>query len=528
MIGGLHDFLKSVNKSSKLLGFVGGTEGIYEQNVVEVTEDVLALYRNQVPLLCNYFSLNVTDYGYTLSQGGFDLLGRTVDKLRTPEQLEATKNSCTKLKLDGLILIGGVRTNTDAAHLAEYFAANKVGTVVVGVPGGIDGSFKNQFVETSFGFDTACKVYSQLIGNIATDGNSAKKYYYFCRLMGNAPSHINLECALQTHPNFTVLSEEVAAKKKSLVDITMEISDSICKRAAAGKNFGTVLLPEGLVASIPEMSALIDEINALIKEGVANEQELTSKLTPWGAALLRYLPPFIREQLLLERESAGTVQLSQIETERLLAWTVGQELNKRKQAKAYVGNFSCICSFFGYQARCSMPSNFDAKFANALGQCAASLVYHGYNGYLANVTGLTKPVEEWKAGGVPLYAMTTTAAKQSMVSGKIRPTIPMTLVDTHGVAFQELKKHEAQWEMDDCYENPGPIQFNGPCADLCTHTLAVEDHDYTTKLEFLRNAVSSIQHTCRPGCSDDVLGAATASLKTLTDVLAIIRKNEAD
>jgi pyrophosphate--fructose-6-phosphate 1-phosphotransferase len=493
-----------VDKKSSLIGFVGGTEGIFEQNTVEITDDILALYKNQ---------------------GGLELLGRTVDKIKGDKQLEQVKATCDALKLDGLVLIGGSKTNTDAAHLAEYFIHAKCGTAVIGVPCGIDGSFKNQFVETTVGFDTACKVYSQLIGNIATDGNSAKKYYYFLRLMGNKPSHINLECALETHPNVTILSEEVAAKKMSLADVTKNIADTICKRAELGKNFGTVLLPEGLVAAIPEMSALIAEMNDLFKDGITDEGDLVAKLTPWGKALLDTLPPFIRMQLMLERESSGAVQLSQIEAERLLADLVKAELKVRKASGQYKGSFSAVCSFFGYQARCSMPSNFDSTYALSLGKCAAALIYGNKTGYLATITGLCKPVDQWRCGGVPLNAMTTCTG-QAADEGKVRPTIPTKYVDLHGEAFKLLKSKEKAWEVDDCYENPGPIQFAGTTADRVTSTLATEQSDYTEKLLFLKDAMGKIQQTCKPGCSDEVLSAATSSLKTVLDILKIIRAKE--
>jgi diphosphate--fructose-6-phosphate 1-phosphotransferase len=464
------------------------------------------------------------------NQGGLELLGRTVDKIKGDTQLEQAKSTCSALKLDGLILIGGSKTNTDAAHLAEYFLRNKCSTCVIGVPCGIDGSFKNQFVETTVGFDTACKVYSQLIGNIATDGNSAKKYYYFLRLMGNKPSHINLECALETHPNVTILSEEVAAKKMSLADVTKNIADTICKRADQGKNFGTVLLPEGLVAAIPEMSALIAEMNDLFKDGINDEAELVAKLTPWAKALLDSLPPFIRSQLMLERESSGAVQLSQIEAERLLADLVKAELKVRKASGQYKGSFSAVCSFFGYQARCSMPSNFDCSYALSLGKCAAALVYGNKTGYLATITGLCKPVDQWQCGGVPINSMTTcTGQVHSMTKlneGKVRPSIPTQYVDLHGEAFKLLKAKEKSWEVDDCYENPGPIQFAGCTADRTTVTLATEQSDYTEKLRFMKEAMGEISQTCKPGCSDEVLSAATSSLKTLLDILKIIRSKE--
>ena len=343
---GLHDFLQAsgaLGGGGALLGFVSGTVGLFEQRCVALDAAALASFRNQ---------------------GGYHLLGRSVDRVRSPRDQEAALAACAALALDGLVVIGGTYSNTDAAHLAEFFRARGSRCRVVGVPVTIDGDVHNNFVETTVGFDTATKVYAQLVGNMATDGNSAKKYWYYVKLMGRSVSRVALEVALQTHPNAVVLGEDIEARKLTISDIVRELADAVCARAAAGKNFGIVLCPEGLISYIPELRTLIGELNQLLADGV-DQKAMAARLTPWSQALLAYLPPLIRQQLFLERESSGAIQLSQINTERLLAELVGEELAKRRAAGRYAGKYAAICSSFGYQARCSLPSNFDCAFGSA-------------------------------------------------------------------------------------------------------------------------------------------------------------------
>ena len=357
--------------------------GLFGQQCVELTAASLANYRNQ---------------------GGYHLLGRSVDRVRSARDQEAALAACSALRLDGLVVVGGTYSNTDAAHLAEFFAARGSTCRVVGVPVTIDGDVHNNFVETTVGFDTATKVYAQLVGNMATDGNSAKKYWYFVKLMGRSVSRIALEVALQTHPNAVVLGEDIEARKMTLIDLVRETADAVCARAAQGKNFGIVLCPEGVISYIPELRTLIGELNQLVADGV-DVAAMPARLTPWSQALLQYLPALIRQQLFLERESSGAVQLSQISTERLLAELVGDELARRRAAGKYNGKYAAICSSFGYQARCSLPSNFDCAYAAALGATAAALVAGGHGGYMATCRNLAGATEAWEPVGVPLTSM---------------------------------------------------------------------------------------------------------------------------
>ncbi|KAH7689375.1 Diphosphate--fructose-6-phosphate 1-phosphotransferase protein [Dioscorea alata] len=386
VIWGLHAAIKCHNPNSSLLGFLGGTDGLFAQKTLEITDEVLATYKNQ---------------------GGYDLLGRTKDQIRTTEQVNAALATCQNLKLDGLVIIGGVTSNTDAAQLAETFADSKCSTKVVGVPVTLNGDLRNQFVETNVGFDTICKVNSQLISNVCTDALSAEKYYYFIRLMGRKASHVALECTLQSHPNLVILGEEVAASKLTLFDITKQICDAVQARAEQDKNHGVILIPEGLVETIPELYALLQEIHGLHGEGVSSDN-ISSRLSPWASALFEFLPPFIRKQLLLHPESDDSAQLSQIETEKLLAQLVETEINKRMKEGTYKGKkFNAICHFFGYQARGSLPSKFDCDYAYVLGHICYHILAAGLNGYMATVTNLKNPANKWRCAAAPITSMMT-------------------------------------------------------------------------------------------------------------------------
>ncbi|PIA56960.1 hypothetical protein AQUCO_00700964v1 [Aquilegia coerulea] len=381
VVWGIHNALKLHNSNNVLLGFLGGSEGLFAQKTLEITDDVLASYKNQ---------------------GGYDLLGRTKDQIKTTEQVNAALATCKALKLDGLVIIGGVTSNTDAAQLAETFAEAKCPTKVVGVPVTLNGDLRNQFVETNVGFDTICKVNSQLISNVCTDALSAEKYYYFIRLMGRTASHVALECTLQSHPNMVVLGEEVASSKLTLFDLTKQICDAVQARAEQDKNHGVILLPEGLVESIPEVYALLQEIHELHRQGVSIDN-MSSNLSPWASALFEFLPPFIKKQLLLHPESDDSAQLSQIETEKLLADLVETEMTKRLKEGTYKGKkFNAICHFFGYQARGSLPSKFDCDYAYVLGHICYHILAAGLNGYMATVTNLKNPVNKWRCGAAPI------------------------------------------------------------------------------------------------------------------------------
>ncbi|KAK9112370.1 hypothetical protein Scep_019889 [Stephania cephalantha] len=503
VIWGLYNALKIHNPDNVLLGFLGGTDGLFAQKTLEITDDILSTYKNQ---------------------GGYDLLGRTKDQIRSTEQVNAALNTCKALKLDGLVIIGGVTSNTDAAQLAETFAEAKCQTKVVGVPVTLNGDLKNQFVETNVGFDTICKVNSQLISNVCTDALSAEKYYYFIRLMGRKASHVALECTLQSHPNMVILAEEVAASKLTLFDITKQICDAVQARAEQDKYHGVILLPEGLIESIPEIYALLQEIHGLYREGVSGDN-ISSQLSPWASALFEFLPPFIKTQLLLRPESDNSAQLSQIETEKLLAHLVEAEMNKRLKAGTYKGKkFNAICHFFGYQARGSLPSKFDCDYAYVLGHISYHILAAGLNGYMATVTNLKNPLNKWRCGAAPITAMMTVKrfSHGPGASSIGKPAIHPATIDLKGKAYELLNKNALKFLMDDIYRNPGPLQFDGPGADTKAVTLSVEDQDYMGRIKKLQEYLEKVRSIVKPGCSQDVLKAALSSMASVTDVLTLM------
>ncbi|GAA0171203.1 hypothetical protein Leryth_000287 [Lithospermum erythrorhizon] len=503
VIWGLHDALKVHNKNSALLGFLGGSEGLFARKTLEITNDVLATYKNQ---------------------GGYDMLGRTKDQIRTTEQVKAAMAACTTLKLDGLVIVGGVTSNTDAAQLAETFAVEKCPTKVVGVPVTLNGDLKNQFVETNVGFDTICKVNSQLISNVCTDALSAEKYYYFIRLMGRKHSHVALECTLQSHPNMVILGEEVAASKLTLFDLTKKICDAVQARAEQDKFHGVILLPEGLIESIPEVYALLKEIHSLLKQGVSVDN-ISVQLSPWASALFNFLPLFIRKQLLLQPESDDSAQLSQIETEKLLAHLVETEINKRSKEGTYTGKkFNAICHFFGYQARGSLPSKFDCDYAYVLGHICYHVLAAGLNGYMATVTNLKNPVNKWRCGASPISAMMT-VHRYGHGAGAVsigKPAVHPATVDLKSKAYDLLCQNSRKFLMDDVYRNPGPLQFDGAGADSKAVTLCVEDQDYMGRIKKLQEHLDKVRTIVKPGCSQDVLKVALTAMASVTDILGVM------
>ncbi|KAG6534835.1 pyrophosphate--fructose 6-phosphate 1-phosphotransferase subunit alpha-like [Zingiber officinale] len=504
VIWGLHDAIKTHNPKSTLLGFVGGTEGLFAKQTVEITDDILSTYKNQ---------------------GGYDLLGRTKDQIRSTEQVNAAMLACKDLMLDGLVIIGGVTSNTDAAQLAETFAELKCPTKVVGVPVTLNGDLKNQFVETNVGFDTICKVNSQLISNVCTDALSAEKYYYFIRLMGRKASHVALECTLQSHPNLVILGEEVTSSKSTIFDITKQLCDAVQARAEKDKNHGVILIPEGLVESIPELYALLQEIHALHHRGVSVD-DISSQLSPWASALFEFLPPFIRKQLLLHPESDDSAQLSQIETEKLLAHLVETEMNKRLKEGTYKGKkFNAICHFFGYQARGSLPSKFDCDYAFVLGHVCYHILAAGLNGYMATITNLKNPANKWKCGAAPFTAMMTVKKHWSCHPGVTsigKPAIHPATVDLKGKAYELLRNNFSRLLMDDIYRNPGPVQFEGPGADVKPLTLCVEDKDYMGRIKKLQEYLDEVRSIVKPGCSQEVLKAALSAMSYVTETLTLM------
>ncbi|MDR3171579.1 MAG: diphosphate--fructose-6-phosphate 1-phosphotransferase [Treponema sp.] len=461
VIAGLYDGLKKGNPGSKLYGFLGGPSGLIDNKSVELTDAVIDAYRNT---------------------GGFDIIGSGRTKIETPEQFAASLETAKKLGLNAVVIIGGDDSNTNAALLAEYFLAQGSAVQVIGCPKTIDGDLKNEHIEASFGFDTAVKTYSELIGNIERDANSAKKYWHFIKLMGRAASHIALECALQTQPNICLISEEVEAKKLSLAQVVDQICDSVIKRAANKENFGVVLIPEGLVEFIPEMEALIGELNDVM---AIHEQDfvkygdflgqlnfLSPKLSAPSAQLLMTLPPNIAKELLMDRDPHGNVQVSRIETEKLLIDMVEKRLTELKQERAYKGAFSPLGHFFGYEGRCAFPSNFDADYCYSLGFSAFVLIAAGLTGYISSVKNLPSPPDAWIAGGVPLTMMMNMEQRH----GSKKPVIKKALVELEGAPFKAFAAMRDTWAVKTSFYYPGAIQYYGPpeVCDQTTKTLQLE------------------------------------------------------
>ena len=464
VICGMFDALKRLNPESKLYGFLGGPSGLIEGKYAELTKEVIDEYRNT---------------------GGFDIIGSGRTKLEETWQFDNGIEVCNKLGIKAIVIIGGDDFNTNACVLAEYYLQKKCGIQVIGCPKTIDGDLKNKMIETSFGFDTACKVYSELIGNIQRDANSAKKYWHFIRLMGRSASHIALECALQSQPNICLISEEVEAKNMTLNDVVEQIVEVIVDRANAGLNFGSILIPEGLIEFIPAMRVLIQELNDMLAQNDdfaslegddAKREYVKSMLSPASCELYRSLPKGIARQLTLDRDPHGNVLVSQIETEKLLIEMVGKRLAQLKAAGVYKGKFAALNHFFGYEGRCAIPSNFDADYCYSLGVTATHLIAAGKTGYMSIVRNLTKPASEWIAGGVPITMMMNMERR----NGKMKPVIQKALVDLNGKPFKYFAAHRAEWaDPNLSYIYPGPIQYYGP-SEVCdqpTRTLMLEHQE---------------------------------------------------
>ena len=462
VICGLYDALKATNKDNVLYGFKGGPSGLIEDDYLIFDDEYINQYRNT---------------------GGFDIIGSGRTKLETKEQFAVVAEVCKKHGITAIVIIGGDDSNTNAAVLAEYFAANNTGVQVIGCPKTIDGDLKNEDIECSFGFDTATKTYSEIIGNIERDANSAKKYWHFVKVMGRSASHVALECALQTQPNVCLISEEVAEKKMSLSQITNYIADSVAARAAKGMNFGVAIIPEGVVEFIPEFSVLIQEINELLAGSKADEFNalptwndkyafIENGLTKESMAVFALLPEAIQQQLFLERDPHGNVQVSLIESEKLFSALVKENLAARKAAGTYNGKFSALHHFLGYEGRCAFPSNFDADYCYSLGYNAFMLIQYGYNGYLSKVSNLSAPANEWVAGGMPITKMMNMERRH----GEDKPVIKKALVELDGAPFKYFEERRAEWAENTCFVIPGAIQYFGPTevCDTTTMTLALE------------------------------------------------------
>ncbi|XP_023921295.2 pyrophosphate--fructose 6-phosphate 1-phosphotransferase subunit beta [Quercus suber] len=450
VISGIYDYLQDRAKGSTLYGFRGGPAGIMKCKYVELDADYIYPYRNQ---------------------GGFDMICSGRDKIETPEQFKQAEETVLKLDLDGLVVIGGDDSNTNACLLAENFRSKNMKTRVIGCPKTIDGDLKCKEVPTSFGFDTACKIYAEMIGNVMVDARSTGKYYHFVRLMGRAASHITLECALQTHPNISIIGEEVAAKKLTLKNVTDYIVDVISKRSGLGYNYGVILIPEGLIDFIPEVQQLISELNEILARDVVDEGGLwKKKLANQSLQLFEFLPEAIQEQLLLERDPHGNVQVAKIETEKMLIQMVETELAKRKQEGTYKGEFKGQSHFFGYEGRCGLPTNFDSSYCYALGYGAGVLLHSGKTGLISSVGNLAAPVEEWTVGGTALTSLMDVERRH----GKFKPVIKKAMVELDGAPFKKFASLRDEWAIKNCYFSPGPIQFNGPASLAVNHTLLLE------------------------------------------------------
>ena len=461
VITGLFDAVKRLNPENKLYGFILGPGGLVNHNYMELTEEIVDEYRNM---------------------GGFDMIGSGRTKLEKENQFEKGLEIIRKLDINAIVIIGGDDSNTNACVLAEYYAAKNYGVQVIGCPKTIDGDLKNEQIETSFGFDTATKTYSELIGNIEGDCNSARKYWHFVKLMGRSASHIALECALQCQPNICLVSEEVKAKNMTLNQIVDELCEVIAWRASHGMNYGVALVPEGLIEFIPSIGKLIEELNDLLANhgseymGLDDEAQrayVLAHLSDENKQTFATLPADVAHQLSLERDPHGNVQVSLIETEKLLSDMCDARLAEWAKEGKYTGKFAAQHHFFGYEGRCAMPSNFDANYCYALGTSAAMLIANDKTGYMAIVKNTTKPTDEWTAGGVPITMMMNMERR----NGEMKPVIRKALVDLNGKPFKTLVEHRESWAKDTCFINPGPIQYFGP-TEICnstTKTLALEN-----------------------------------------------------
>ena len=463
VISGIFDAVKKLNPENKLYGFLMGPGGLVDHDYKELTADIIDEYRNT---------------------GGFDMIGSGRTKLEKVDQFEKGLEIIRELDIKAIVIIGGDDSNTNACVLAEYYAAHNYGVQVIGAPKTIDGDLKNEQIETSFGFDTATKTYSEVIGNIERDANSARKYWHFIKLMGRSASHIALECALQTQPNICLISEEIEAKDMTLNQIVEGIAESVAVRAADGNNFGVVLIPEGLIEFIPSIGRLIDELNDLLaahgedyKNLEPDEQKkyIVAHLSAENAATFETLPADVARQLSLDRDPHGNVQVSLIETEKLISDMVGAKLAQWKEEGKFVGKFAALHHFFGYEGRCAAPSNFDADYCYALGVSAVQLIANGKTGYMAIVKNTTAPTDEWKAGGVPITMMMNMERR----NGELKPVIRKALVELEGKPFKKFAEKRDEWARATCYVYPGPIQYWGPASvcDRTTRTLALEQEE---------------------------------------------------
>ncbi|KAM3129287.1 hypothetical protein pb186bvf_018574 [Paramecium bursaria] len=494
IIRGLLEAVKQSN--SVLYGFIGGTQGLFQNNYIKVDDSNLKYYINQ---------------------GGYHFLGRTADKMRSEKELQLLQKTVSGLDLDGLVVVGASHTLTDCVIVANYFLKQNLKTRVIAVPCTVDNNIGHPLLEGIVGFDSAAKTYSQLIGNIMIDAASAVKYWYFIRLMGRDPSHLVLECALQTHPNVVLISEDIKERGLTLQDVVNEIADVIVLRWKQGKEFGTVLVPEGLLAHIGQFKQLINELDKYFK---LPQGELEKNLTPWSLALFKSLPDFAQKQLTIEREVHGSIQLSQIETERLLAHLVSQELKNRKQ-QGYKGSFAPICHFFGYQGRCAFPTLFDVKLGEVYGYLSGLLIQRGLTGYSVSARGIAGPIEKWHFIAIPLLGMLS--LKQKSQYGENEPVISSYEVDLKKNPFKVLQKVSKEWYQNDLYENPGPIQFKGAFSNSSTLTLQLSYKNYVEQIEEIDKLTKTIHELLNFETREELLDLAIQQLKVLQQAIHVVQ-----
>ncbi|MBQ9495865.1 MAG: diphosphate--fructose-6-phosphate 1-phosphotransferase [Treponema sp.] len=485
VIAGIFDAIKKQNPRSKLFGFKGGPSGLINGDYIEIKRNLVDEYRNT---------------------GGFDMIGSGRTKIETDKQFDASINTARRLKLDALVIVGGDDSNTNAAFLAKYFLQKNISTKVIGVPKTIDGDLKNEYIEASFGFDTATKLYAELIGNLCRDVNSARKYWHFIKLMGRSASHIALECALKTQPNVCLIGEEIAAKKLTVSQIINAITDVIVKRSERGENFGVVLVPEGVVEFIPEMDALIEEINdlmglqasvfATLKTYDQMNNWLSKNLSSASYNLFCRLPKFIAKEFLMDRDPHGNVQVSRIDTEKLLISLISKRLDELEKQGKYSGKFNPLSHFFGYEGRSAFPSNFDSDYCYALGFTTVLLAMHGYTGFIAAVQNLTDMRKNWRPCGIPLAMMMHMERRK----GKMVPVIKKSLVDLNGKAFKMFKKQRDYWALNTVYRFPGAIQYFGDLevCNIPTKTLLLEKGDMRKKANTQKSRAAAAQKTRVP------------------------------
>lgn len=506
-IAGIKKFLNlHGGEGSKLFGFVGGTKGLFAGKSKELTDEIIDKFMNT---------------------GGFDMLGRTADVIRGQENIEDVAKVCKEMKLDGLCIFGGCISMCDAGLLAEDLLKLGVQTKVIGLPGTIDGDLKGDYLEASIGYDTACRVYASLIGHLQTDAASAAKYYYFVRVMGREASQIVLECGMQTQPNMVLVGEEIEAGRKTLTDVVSDLADMVEDRFAAGKNFGVILIPEGLITYIPELNGLLKEISTIYASGCAKE-DVPNRLSSWAAAMLKSLPETIQAGMLLEPEnSTGGAQLNQIETERLLGELVADEMKKRKNSSesAYNGSFAPVCFYLGYQARSSMPSNFDCLLSHSLGCTAGAMIAADKitTGYMVTMSGLTNDPSSWRPGAVPISSLLTMGRR----AGKPAAILPPSPVDLGSSAFNKFTVERQKWRVDDCYRNPGPLQFEGSAGDSLGELLVANQAETEEQRAEISRLLEKLQKTVLAGrATPGVLQTAVSGLSSLTDIIEVVARTE--